>query len=176
VCIPVTKAARVVVDLPHPDVVAVADDVLWRLRDRTEIRRVWERVARGRHAKRLEEVLLPWTPGPRPGSPKEMALCRVLILHGLPAPVRQHPLTAHGRRRYPDLAYPDHRVALEYDGRREHGPRRRDADATREEELWSIGWVRLPAGRGDLKEPHATAYCDVVRGAMATTERLAAAR
>jgi len=175
--IPVTKAARVVVDmLPDAAVFAVADDVLWRLRDRREIRRVWERAAAGRHAARLEEVLLPWYPGPHPGSPKEMALCRVLILHGLPAPVRQHRLTVHGRRLYLDLAYPAHRLALEYDGRRDHGPRRWDAAASREEELWSIGWIRLPAGRHDLEEPHATAYCEVVRGAMATTERSEAAR
>ena len=106
-----------------------------------------------------------------------MALCRVLILHGLPAPgPPASAVTVHGRRRYLDLAYPDDRVALEYDGRRDHGPRQWDAAATREEELWSIGWVRLPAGRHDLEEPHATAYCEVVRGAMATTERSAAAR
>ena len=110
-----------------------------------------------------------------------MALCRVLLLHDLPPPVRQHPLTVNGRRRYLDLAYPDVRVAMEYDGRRDHGPRQWGADAEREDELWSIGWVRLPAGRLDLVEPYASAYCDRVRAAsaragIATTVCEAAAR
>jgi hypothetical protein len=183
--VPVTRASRTVVDLlaevPATTLYAVADDVLWRLRDRGEVRRAWERACGLRYRARLEEALLPWTPGPRPGSPKEMALCRVLLLHDLPAPVRQHPLTVNGRRRYLDLAYPDVRVAMEYDGRRDHGPRQWGPDAEREHELWSIGWVRLPAGRLDLVEPHATAYCDVVRAAsaragIATTVRDAAAR
>src|SRR5579864_612105 len=49
--IPVTRAARLVVDLlglvPDPILFALADDVLWRLRDRDEIRRTWERAAGG---------------------------------------------------------------------------------------------------------------------------------
>jgi Transcriptional regulator, AbiEi antitoxin len=178
--IPVTRAARLVVDLlgevPATTLYAVADDVLWRLRDRREIHRVWQRAGGNRHRRTLDAALLPWTPGPKPGSPKEMSLCRVLMLHGLPRPVRQHELTVNGRRRFLDLAYPDFRVAIEYDGRRDHGPRQWGADAEREDELWSIGWVRLPAGRLDLVEPHATAYCEVVRAAMATTVREAAAR
>ena len=73
------------------------------------------------------------------------------------------------------------RVAIEYDGPRDHGPRQWAADAAREDELDQIGWVRLPAGRRDLVEPHATAYCDVVRSAcqrdgIGTTVRVAAAR
>jgi hypothetical protein len=185
--IPVTTAARMVVDLlgrvPGEALFALADDVMWRLRDRDAVRQAWERVAGGRHRDRLAQVLLPWEPGPGPGSPKEMSVARVLILHGLPRPVRQYPVVVPGREhpRYLDLAYPDVRVAMEYDGRRDHGPRRWSSDAAREEELDRIGWVRIPAGRRDLVEPHATAYCEVVRqarqrGGMDTTLRVAAAR
>jgi hypothetical protein len=185
--IPVTTGARLVVDLlgpvPEETLFALADDVLWRLRDRDAVRRAWERVAGGRHRARLEEVLLPWAPGPKPGSPKEMSLARVLLLHGLPRPVRQYLLVIPGREgpRYLDLAYPDVRVAMEYDGRRDHGPRRWSADAAREDELDGVGWVRVPAGRRDVIEPHATAYCEVVRQAcqrdgIETTAQVAAAR
>ncbi len=184
--IPVTRGARLVVDLlglvAVPVLFALADDVLWRLRDRSEIRRTWERAAGGRYRGRLDQVLLPWVPGPKPGSPKEMSLCRMLLLHGLPRPARQHPLLIPGREhpRYLDLAYPDVRVAMEYDGRRDHGPRHWDADAAREDELAAVGWVRLPAGRFDLVEPHATAYCETVRAVcqragIATAVRVAAA-
>jgi len=97
-----------------------------------------------------------------------MSLCRVLLLHGLPRPVRQHPVVVAGRTRYLDLAYPEARLALEYDGRRDHGPRQWGADAQREDELWSVGWLRLPAGRLDLVEPGATVYSDRVRAAYAS--------
>ena len=185
--IPVTTGARVVVDLlgrvPDETLFALADDVMWRLRDRDAVRRAWERVGGSHHRRRLEQVLLPWEPGPRPGSPKEMSLARVLILHGLPRPVRQYLVVIPGRERprYLDLAYPDVRVAMEYDGRRDHGPRQWSSDAAREEELDRIAWIRLPAGRRDLVEPHASAYCEVVRQAcqrdgIDTTVRVAAAR
>jgi len=98
-----------------------------------------------------------------------MSLCRVLQLHGLPRPVRQHLLVIPGRARprYLDLAYPEARVAPEYDGRREHGVRQWERDAAREDELAALGWIRLPAGRSDLTEPGASAYCDQVRAALA---------
>ena len=170
--IPATSAARLVVDLldvtPVEALYAAADDVLqrrWTTPD--AIRNRWMD-ARAFHRDVLEAVLLPWAPGPKPGSPKEMSLCRVLQLHGLPRPVRQHPVWISGRRqpRYLDLAYPEVRIAPEYDGRREHGVRRWEHDAAREDELASVGWVRLPAGRSDLIEPGATAYCDEVRAAV----------
>jgi len=188
--IPITRAARLVVDLfSRPDagdrdvLFALADDVLWRLRDPSEVARTWDRVCRGHRASVLEEVLLPWQPGPRPGSPKEMSLSRILVLHGLPRPVRQFAIAIPGRThpRYLDLAYPEARVAVEYDGRADHGPRQWASDAAREDELWSVGWLRLIAGRRDLVEPAATELCDAVRRAYgrvgtATTAPVAAAR
>ncbi len=190
--IPITRAARLVVDMlsrlqpaprqraaprlaggrkaVHRDrLFALADDVLWRLRDPNEVAQTWRRVTNGRRAGAvLDEILLPWQPGPRPGSPKEMSLSRVLVLHGLPRPVRQFAIAIPGRPhpRYLDLAYPEARVAVEYDGRADHGPRHWASDAAREDELWSVGWVRLAAGGRDLVEPGApTELCDAVRRA-----------
>ncbi len=167
-----TGPARLVADLldvvPIEAVYAVADDVLHRMWCMPEeIRTRWA-TARVHHREVLDAVLLPWSPGPKAGSPKEMSLSRVLQLHGLPRPVRQYPVRIPGRPRprYLDLAYPEARVAPEYDGRREHGVRRWEHDATREDELATVGWIRLPAGRSDLMEPGASAYCDQVRAAL----------
>lgn len=176
--IPVTSPARLVVDLlgdtGDEALSAAADDVLMWMSNPGALRRTWRNAAGGRHRRLLDAVLLPWTAGPKPGSPKEMSLSRVLQLHGLPAPVRQHPVLIPGRAapRYLDLAYVRERVAPEYDGRREHGPRRWAADAGREDELWRAGWLRLPAGRLDLVEPGASEYCELV--ARALVERRAA--
>lgn len=170
--IPVMAPARVIVDLfgrvSDDALFAAADDVLTRFSNPGAIRRTWRQVAGGRHKGSLDAVLLPWSLGPKPGSPKEMSLSRVLQLHGLPPPVRQHPVPIPGRRspRYLDLAYVAERVAPEYDGRRDHGPRHWAADADREDELTRAGWLRLPAGRLDLVEPGAAEYCELVTQAL----------
>jgi hypothetical protein len=173
-----TGPARLIVDLldvtPVEAVHAAADDVLQRgWCTPAEIRARWA-ASRVHRREVLEAVLLPWVPGPKAGSPKELSLCRVLQLHGLPRPVRQHPVMIPGRSRprYLDLAYPDARVAPEYDGAREHGVRHWEHDAEREDELAWVDWLRLPAGRADLVEPGASAYCEQVRSARAA--RLAA--
>ncbi len=170
--IPLMRPARVVVDLlgavPKEALFALADDVLWRLETPRFLMWMWDRAAHGFHRALFEEVLLPWTAGPPAGSPKEISLSRVLQVHGLPRPVRQHPVHVPGHE-YPrllDLAYPEERVAPEYDGKRAHGPRQFDADSEREDEIGQLGWLRLPAGRSDLVEPGATAYCDTVRRAL----------
>jgi hypothetical protein len=175
--IPASNAARLVVELldasPVEAVFAVADDVLQRRwTSPAEILRSWAETST-RHRDVLDAVLLPWEPGPKPGSPKEMSLCRVLRLHGLPRPVRQHPVWIPGRAqpRYLDLAYPDSRVAPEYDGRREHGVRQWERDAGREDELATVGWIRLPAGWSDLTEPGATLYSEQVRVALGARGR-----
>jgi len=170
--IPTTSAARLVVDLlgvrPADALYAVTDDVLHRRwATPSGIRRCWGE-ASGRHRTLLDAALLPWAPGPKPGSPKEMALSRLLQLHGLPRPLRQYEVHVPGSGpRFLDLAYPEAKVAPEYDGRRDHGARQWACDAGREDELASIGWLRLPAGASDLTEPGATAYCEQVRAALA---------
>src|SRR5579864_3997285 len=173
--IPATSAARLVVDIlgvrPAEAVFAVTDDVLHRRwATPAGIRRRWAEVS-GRHRSVLDAALLPWVPGPKPGSPKEMALSRVLQLHGLPRPLRQYEVRVPGcGPRFLDLAYPEARVAPEYDGRREHGVRQWASDANREDELAAAGWLRLPAGAADLMEPGSTVYCEQVRAALAARQ------
>jgi hypothetical protein len=177
--IPVTASARLIVDLlgdppEHRD--AVADDLLFRKRcSPDDVRLAAARAGRTRR-RQLDTVLDPWRPGPRPGSPKEMSLLRVLLIHGLPRPERQYHVRVNGRSRFLDLAYPDRKLTPEYDGRRDHGPRDWRADGEREDELTALGWIRLPAGRLDIREPWATEYCNMVRAAIEANWELASTR
>lgn len=54
---------------------------------------------------------------PRVASPPETRLRLLVVLGGLPEPATGYEVRVAGRTRYLDLAYPDWRVAVEYDGR-----------------------------------------------------------
>jgi very-short-patch-repair endonuclease len=78
-------------------------------------------------------------------------LIRRLLDWGLPEPVRQHKVRLRsGRSARIDLAWPEHRVGLEYDGERWHTGRRLAADVEREEALRALGWWLLRVDRHDL--------------------------
>ena len=62
-----------------------------------------------------------------------------LVLAGLPPEV-QYPVVAGGRRYRLDLAYPEHRIAVEYDGAEHRGQRRARLDLVREAALTAAGW------------------------------------
>ena len=63
-----------------------------------------------------------------------------LHLGGLPAPAVQHPVIARGARYYLDLAYPEVRLAIEYDGAEHRTQRRARRDLVREAALTAAGW------------------------------------
>lgn len=63
-----------------------------------------------------------------------------LHLGGLPAPAVQHPVIARGKRYYLDLAYPEVRLAIEYDGAEHLKQRRARRDLLREAALTALGW------------------------------------
>ena len=62
-----------------------------------------------------------------------------LVLGGLP-PAVQHPVVIRRRRYYLDLAYPERRVAVEYDGADHRTQERARCDLEREAALVSAGW------------------------------------
>ena len=76
------------------------------------------------------------------GSPPESRLRLLLVLAGLPRPVVQHPVLDDVRRRavWLDLAYPEHRVGVEYDGGEHLRPDQVRKDIARHTRLVAAGW------------------------------------
>ena len=64
--------------------------------------------------------------------------------HSLPKPALEFELFIDGRRYLADAAWPDVKVALEFDGRDPHMRRRvHDNDSTRRNDFTSAGWKRF---------------------------------
>ncbi|MEZ5245148.1 MAG: type IV toxin-antitoxin system AbiEi family antitoxin domain-containing protein [Acidimicrobiales bacterium] len=86
----------------------------------------------------------------------EVALLRLLADAGLPEPVRQHRVMIGGAPRFIDLAYPQVRLALEYDGNDPHTRVDRfESDRRRQNGLVLLGWTVLRYTHGDLRDrPH----------------------
>lgn len=77
-------------------------------------------------------------------SPKEVELAGILTDAGLPTPAHQHQVVAGGRVYLLDLAYPDRRVGIEYDGWDAHRTRTAfDGDRVRGNDLALAGWTVL---------------------------------
>jgi hypothetical protein len=88
----------------------------------------------------------------RSESPMESRTRLRLIDAGFPRPVPQWWVTGEGGRpRYRlDLAWPDLKVAVEYDGEDHHGPRQLARDEARRRWLRGQGWVVLVVRRADI--------------------------
>ncbi len=72
-------------------------------------------------------------------------MLEVLRATGMPLPVQQFEVVVEGRRRILDYAYPEDRVALEFDGFNPHGTIRSifDDGAIRRNDLEVAGWLVL---------------------------------
>ncbi|ERG65239.1 hypothetical protein L332_12420 [Agrococcus pavilionensis RW1] len=87
-------------------------------------------------------------------SPRESRSRLVIVAAGLPEPVVQHRVWHEGRLVAElDLAYPELRIAIEYEG--EH--HRTDAeqwakDIRRQEELEALGWIVIRVTKADLRD------------------------
>ena len=69
-----------------------------------------------------------------------------LVANGIPVPVPQHPvMVPSGRILHPDLAWPEYRVGLEYDGRWHGRAEQLHLDRQRLNQLTAAGWVILHA-------------------------------
>jgi hypothetical protein len=93
---------------------------------------------------------------PRAESPPESQLRVRLVLAGLPPPVPQHPVRLPGGAVYhPDLAWPEFRVAIEYDGLWHASPDQLHRDRRRLNQLVAAGWIVLHVTsqrlRGELR-------------------------
>jgi hypothetical protein len=93
-------------------------------------------------------------------SPMESRLRMLLVLAGLPEPVVNH-VECDERgwwvRRY-DLSYPEHKLAVEYDGRQHaESDRQWERDVERREELDTEGWrIVVVLSKGVYREPERT--------------------
>lgn len=78
----------------------------------------------------------------RSGSPMETRLRLILVLGGLPTPEVQFPVQDEVRRRavWLDLAYPEQRIGIEYEGADHTRPERVLLDAGRYTRLVDAGW------------------------------------
>jgi very-short-patch-repair endonuclease len=78
----------------------------------------------------------------RAGSPMETRLRLVVVLGGLPRPEVQWPVQDEVARRavWLDLAYPEHRIGIEYDGAVHTGPDAVLRDIARHTALLDQGW------------------------------------
>lgn len=75
------------------------------------------------------------------GSPQETRLRLLLIRAGLPTPVVAHAIRTAGGVVHPDLAYPDLRIAIEYDGDHHRTSRQQwSHDIERERWVRGQGW------------------------------------
>ncbi|AXK46229.1 endonuclease domain-containing protein [Brachybacterium saurashtrense] len=145
--------------LPHDDLVVAVDSLISRdppLRTVT-LEGIWCTVKHctaswGAPAlrKALEDAR------PNSGSPGETRTRLLLQRAGFPEPVLNHPvhIEGTGRRRYLDLAYPDLRIGVEYDGdyhRRTTVQRRQDQ--ARKDTLESQGWTLRFLNAEDIAQP-----------------------
>jgi very-short-patch-repair endonuclease len=146
--IPVTSATRTLIDLAgtlSTDALELALEDAFRrgiASPRSLARRLSAVGGTGRAGAGQLRRLLERRSGGRPaGSAAELRLERLLIRHGLPRPVRQYPVTIAGRTIFVDLAYPDRRLAIEYDSLRWHtGRAKLENDADRRNLLGRAGW------------------------------------
>lgn len=86
-----------------------------------------------------------WLDHPDMESVFEARVARILELAGLPAPVCQYRISAGGKQiARVDFAWPEHKIALEVDGRRYHGsPRAMERDSLRANRIAAAGWIVL---------------------------------
>jgi hypothetical protein len=133
------------------DIVAMGDSILRSdLATRRELSRmvVWGRGRRGIRAAREALAIL----DPACESPGESWVRALLSRTRLPRPVCNAWTTVDGWNFRLDIAWPEHRVAIEYDGEEFHGPDRADHDEWRRALLRAHGWAIVVVRKGDLAD------------------------
>lgn len=152
----VTTAERTAYDLARQDDLTeavVAVDTLAHTRFvPAAVEEIAARHPGDRHLRRLPRVLA--LVDARSESPMESRIRLAIVRHGLPLPVLQHPVGPYRL----DLAYPELRLAIEYDGREHLTPERARRDLRREAFLTAAGWTVLRIPAATVFRPRATAH------------------
>jgi len=117
----------------------------------------------------LRQVLERWDPSSRPTeSEMETMLLQVLRGNGLPEPVTQHDVFDDSGRfvARPDAAYPEFRIAIEYDSKQEHSDEFQIAqDNARRNRLLRARYVVISARHADLRRG-GQEICDLIAATM----------
>ncbi|BBZ79866.1 hypothetical protein MANY_52030 [Mycolicibacterium anyangense] len=145
-------AVEVACGLSRPRALATLDAALHSGRcDVSELARA-VLVQRGRRGIVNVRDLLPLADG-RAESPMESEARLVMIEGGLPTPVLQYELVdARGRLRRLDFAWPQHRVAAEYDSAEWHlGSEALRRDREKLAALQDLGWISVPIVVDDVR-------------------------
>lgn len=185
VLVPAGAWTRLAGELDDTELVVLGDAMLRRRTARTsvhELGRAVDRLAPGtRGLGRLRRAL----PLLRPGtdSCQETRLRLALVAAGLPCPEVNRPVHDRDGRfvALPDLSYPAHRVAVEYDGdvhRTE--PRAWRRDVARRQALEHRGWRLITCTADDVRDPvRAVAWIRAAladRSTRASTDRAGPSR
>lgn len=149
---PAWTAIEVARGLRRPRALATLDAALRsRTCSRVDLSEAAERQAGRRGIVGVRE-LLPLA-APEAESPMESEARLVMLDGGLPTPVLQHEVVdVNGRTWRLDFAWPDYRVAAEYDGVDWHsGPEAFRRDRKRSAALQEVGWVAVPIIAEDVR-------------------------
>jgi predicted transcriptional regulator of viral defense system len=173
--IPVTTPERTLLDLAAVCglvTVRMAYDKARRvdLVTRRSVERMLDRLARRgrRGVRRLRDVLASRDPHlAAPESEMETLMLEVIEQHGLPAPIPQYEIRANGRFiARVDAAYPEHRIAIEYQSTQEHaGYDPLVRDSARRNRLYTIGWRVVDVTHPELKSGGDT-FCSALWGQL----------
>jgi len=90
-----------------------------------------------------------------PLSPRESLLRLRMLRHGLPEPQLHHPVPeclVDGHVPHVDFAYPEYRVAIEYEGDYHRSPEQFRRDIRRYERLQDAGWIVIRAAADDVPD------------------------
>lgn len=151
--LPVTTPARTWRDLaavlPEAALLAVADQLVVEHCTRDDLRLELDRRPSGRGAARARQVLP--LADRRAGSPMESVLRWLLHTARLPAPVLQYEIEdAQGFAGRVDMAWPDRRVVVEFDGDGHRDRRVFVDDVRRQNRLVMAGWTILRFTSADV--------------------------
>lgn len=144
--LPVTTRVRTAYDLgrhlDRSEALARLDALMWNQRfDIADVHELAERRPRARGLIQLRE-LLPLVDGGA-ASPRESSIRLRLLDCGFPRPLTQHPVVVGSRPvAFLDLAWPQYRVAVEYDGDHHRKDRAQYVkDIRRSHMLEELGWT-----------------------------------
>lgn len=106
-----------------------------------EVLAAWERAGRVRGGDRLKEALAPYSTGAEPGSVAAAHVLRRISEWGFPMPLCEYEVRNERGEWVAtvDFIWPESAFVLEYDGGKDHGPRRRRLDSRRQADVEATG-------------------------------------